>query len=105
MNIKLIRLSSGEDIIGDLSYQDPNDPDAITIENPCLVYIAQGTPGKGAQIGMTRWMPYADNKVFSIKKAFIVTDCDPVDDLRQQYDSVFGSGLIVPKKGLTLVDK
>jgi len=101
MNVKLLRLTTGEDLIADVTSQK----DFFTFENPCLVYVQQGQPGKGAQIGMTRWMPYAENKEFTMDSKFVVTMAEPVEELRQQYDSVFGSGLIIPKQGLTLVDK
>lgn len=102
MNIKLIRLSTGEDLIGDLKNLDGA---GATVENPCIVYLSQNPNGGPANLGMTRWMPYADNKEFLIDGKFVVTVADPAEELAKQYDGVFGVGLIVPKQGLTIVDK
>jgi hypothetical protein len=101
MNVKLIRLSTGEDLIGDVQ----DGAAGVTIENPCIVYLSQNPNGGPANLGMTRWMPYASNKEFLIDAKFVVTVAEPAEELAKQYDSVFGSGLILPKAGLTLVDK
>jgi hypothetical protein len=102
MNVKLIRLSTGEDMIGDLKN---NDAAGVLLENPCIVYLSQNpnNPGGPANLGMTRWMPYADNKEFLIDSKFVVTIADPVEELAKQYDGVFGSGLIVPSQKLEVV--
>jgi hypothetical protein len=100
MNIKLMRLSTGEDLIGDLKN---NDAAGVLIENPCIVYLSQNPEGGPANLGMTRWMPYADNKEFLIDAKFIVTIAEPVDELAKQYDGVFGAGLIVPSSKLEVV--
>ena len=88
-----MRLSTGEDLIGDLKNFDES---GALIENPCIVYLSQNPNGGPANLGMTRWMPYAENKEFLLDRQFIVTVADPVEDLAKQYDSVFGTGLILP---------
>ena len=110
MNVKLMRLSTGEDLIGDVtgtftSGEGGAVKHGITIENPCIVYLSQNpsNPGGPANLGMTRWMPYADNKSFEIDNKYIVTIAEPVEELAKQYDGVFGSGLIVPSQKLEVV--
>ena len=106
MNIKLMRLSTGEDLIGDVTgtftkNQGTGVKTGITVENPCIVYITQTQTG-GHNVGLTRWMPYADNKTFEIDDNFIVTIAEPAADLAKQYDQVFGSGIIVPQQGIEI---
>ena len=102
MNVKLLRLTTGEDLIGDLK---ASSEVGHTIENPCIVYLSQNpeNPNGPANLGMTRWMPYAENKEFLIDAKFVVTIAHPVEELAKQYDGVFGAGLILPKAGLSLV--
>lgn len=100
MNVKLMRLSTGEDLIGDLL---TNENGNVVVENPCIVYLSQNPNGGPANLGMTRWMPYAENKEFTLDSKYIVTIADPVEELAKQYDGVFGAGLILPKAGLSLV--
>lgn len=94
MNIKLVRLVTGEDILteivdsGELGYQ---------IKNPLIVYITppQG-PGQSASVGISQWIPYSADKEFVIKSDKVVVVCTPAEDLAKQYDQVFGLGLILP---------
>jgi hypothetical protein len=48
MNVKLMRLSTGEDLIGDLKN---NDAAGVTLENPCIVYLSQNPNGGPANLG------------------------------------------------------
>ena len=54
MNIKLLRLQTGEDLIGDVITQSDTE---VAIENPCMVYVRPNNTGSSASIGLTRWMP------------------------------------------------
>lgn len=98
MNIKLLRMSTGEDLIADLKNWDAA---GATVENPCIIYITQNQAG-GHNVGMTRWMPYTANKEFLLDSRFVVTIADPAEDLAKQYDQVFGSGIIVPSQQIAL---
>lgn len=98
MNIKLIRMSTGEDLIADLKNFDEA---GALVENPCIVYITQNQAG-GHNVGMTRWMPYASDAEFLLDRRFVVTIADPAEDLAKQYDQVFGAGLIVPSQKLEI---
>lgn len=98
MNIKLLRLSTGEDMIADLQNFDEG---GATVENPCIIYITQSQAG-GHNVGMTRWMPYAADKTFLIERRFVVTIAEPAEDLAKQYDQVFGAGLIIPSQNIAL---
>jgi hypothetical protein len=99
MNIKLIRLQTGEDLIADVVKEDA----ALTLENPCMVYVRP--QGNSASVGITRWLPYADTKQFTIDNKWIVVVTDPVEDLKNEYNKVFGSGLIVPPTQIAIADK
>ena len=93
MNIKIVRLTTGEDLLADVS--EAMDGSSITLENPCMLYMRPNDAGT-ATVGMTRWLPYSSDKTFVIPRSFVITACEPADDLRNQYNSVFGSGLVVP---------
>jgi hypothetical protein len=93
MNVKLIRLQTGEDLMGDVVI-DENDN--IVIENPCMVYVRPNSTNTGASIGLTRWLPYAASKTFTIESRWVVVLTDPADDLKAEYNSAFGSGIVVP---------
>jgi hypothetical protein len=91
MNIKLIRLQTGEDLIADVT----ENTDSITLENPCMVYVRPNQAGTGANIGLTPWLPYAEGKKQTIERRWVVLVTDPVTDLKNEYNSAFGSGIVV----------
>jgi len=85
MNIKVIRIVSGEELIGDW------DDEKSTITNPVImVPVAQD------KLGFSPWIPYVDEKEFPLKEQHIVTILTPDNKLQNEYNRVYGSGLIVP---------
>jgi hypothetical protein len=96
MNIKLIRLQTGEDLIADVVKEGA----ALTLENPCMVYVRQSQTGTSASIGITKWIPYSDSKQFTIDNKWIVIITEPAEDLKNEYNKAFGSGIVVAPAGL-----
>ena len=97
MNIKLMRLVTGEDIITEIVDEGPL---GTKINNPLIVYIRPTEVGVPT-VGMSQWIPYSSDKEFYIKADKIVVVSEPAADLRSQYDRVFGAGLIMPNQMLT----
>jgi hypothetical protein len=97
MNVKLIRLQTGEDLIGDVLTNENNQ---LVIENPCMVYVRPNSTGTGASIGLTRWMPYAEGKIFTIDSRWVVILTDAEADLKNEYNKAFGSGIVVAPASL-----
>ena len=97
MNIKLLRLVTGEDVLteildsGDIAYK---------IKNPLIVYIRPTETGVPT-VGMSQWIPYSADKEFTVKHDKIVVTSNPAEDLRTQYDRVYGAGIIMPSTTLT----
>ena len=85
MNIKAVRLVSGEELIGDW-----NDEKYI-ITNPVVML-----PVGKDQLGFSPWVPYVDEKEIHLKEQHIITVLTPDKKLQNEYNRVYGSGLIVP---------
>ena len=85
MNIKSVRLVSGEELIGDW-----NDEKYI-ITNPVIML-----PVGKDQLGFSPWIPYVDEKEIHLKEQHIITVLTPDKKLQNEYNRVYGSGLIVP---------
>ena len=88
MNIQLVRLNSGEEILCNLEKVDMN----YFLKKP-LILIPTGETG---QIGFMSWMPYAktDDGV-KISDDFVAFIVDPDDQLTAEYTS-HTSRVIVP---------
>jgi len=95
MTIKLIRMSSGEDVI--TTVIDEVD-DAIHIKNAIVV-----VPTGNNQLGFAPWSPVInpDVEFIEVFKRFIVYVSEPSANIIEQYNSIFNK-VIVPEKKIIL---
>ena len=96
MNIKLVRLISGEDIVCELT----EEVDYIVITNPLMLYMQPGQQSAQPKVGLVPWMHYSQDKDFTISTDKVIVISEPVEELSRQYDSIYGAGLILPKSTL-----
>jgi len=90
--VKIVRLTSGEELIA----KTEETKTTITLKKPAILIPA----GKD-QLAFGQWLPYADIKDgIEISKDYVVFVVAPMDEMAQQYDQAFGSGLIVPKNDI-----
>ena len=95
MNVKLLRLKSGEDIIADVTLVDTED--TIKLENPAMLMPIPGhAHGGQVSMGFGPWAPFSDDKNFEIPRDWLVYISTPNMDLLNQYNQMFGSGIVVP---------
>ena len=94
MNVKLLRLKSGEDIIADVTLVDTED--TIKLENPAILMPMGDPKGGQMQMGFGPWAPFSDQKEFEIPRDWLVFISTPGKDLLNQYNTMFGSGIVVP---------
>ena len=91
MNVKLIRMWSGEDVVADLIKEDK---DVIVIANSIVAI-----PAQQGQIGFAPWSPLVDkNATLKVTRKYVVYIEDPQDDLVEQYNQMFGNIATPPKK-------
>ena len=94
MNVKLLRLKSGEDVIADVTLVDTED--TIKLENPAILMPMGDPKGGHMQMGFGPWAPFSDQKEFEIPRDWLVFISTPGKDLLNQYNSMFGSGIVLP---------
>ena len=88
--MKLVRLSSGEEIIGNVEVHRDN---SVTITDGYSLIPA----GEG-KIGFMPFMAYTKAKLgITIAERFVVFIVDPADELVEQIKSM-NSGIVVPPK-------
>ena len=99
MNVKLIRMWSGEDVIADL-IDDKSDmgEDVIVIQNPIVA-----VPAGNGQLGFAPWSPLLKGKgeELEITKKYIVYIADTQEQIEEQYQEMF-SVIKAPSKKLVL---
>ena len=87
MKIKVLKLITGEEIITQLKSEDEN---TIVIVDPQKFIMSQ------EGVGSMPLMPMSNDKEYSISKNHILLISEPDDDIKNVYNSKFGSGVIVP---------
>jgi len=95
MNVKLIRMWSGEDVVADLK---DNLTDIIVIENPIVAI-----PAGNGQMGFAPWSPLlkGKNEELEVNKKYVVYIADAQEQIIEQYESMF-SVIQTPNKKLVL---
>lgn len=93
MNVKLIRMWSGEDVVADLVNQDD---DQIVITNPIVAI-----PAGNGQMGFAPWSPILKGKgeEVSVTKRYVVYIAEAQEQIVEQYEEMF-SILKTPSKKL-----
>jgi len=93
--IRLYRLTTGEDMIGTPITENENDT-YQGIKKPFVLIPMQGQPGKPMQIGFHPYIPYTKDEVVNVKKANIVAETTPDDNMVAAYQQNTGQ-LVTPK--------
>lgn len=87
--IKVLKLTTGEEIIGDVT-----GGDTVTIKEPCILQMVPSKSNPGA--AMMALMPYVahiKNSILDISLEHIVWEGEPIEELYNQYNSIFGTGI------------
>jgi len=96
MNVKLIRMWSGEDVIADLV---GDLMDSIVIRNPIVAI-----PAGNGQMGFAPWSPLLKGKdeEIEIKKTYVVYIAETQEQIVEQYSQMFSKIATPPSKKLIL---
>ncbi len=90
--ISIIKLVSGEEIIAVLSISD----DIFSLKNPAVVIIQTESNGKSS-VGLADYLMLAEKKEISILAKNVLCTYMPNTDIKNAYNSMFGSGLVIAK--------
>lgn len=95
-NIKIVRIITGEDIIGDFSQGNGE----VVVKKPYIIYPTSAPkPGESIKFGMFTYIPYAETEEIKFKDDKIITVVEPKQDLLASYEQsvskiLTGPGLI-----------
>lgn len=95
MNIKILKLITGEEIIGEVAFEDET---LITLKNPLAIVIRPSQDG--FTFGFMPWCSLIEGeRLVSIGLSNVVTMGNPTDEVKNTYSSMFG-GIVTPPKQL-----
>ena len=94
MAIKVIRLISGEELMGHVETKDGG----YFVKNVCQIVTSYAdTTSATARDGLAPFMPYTKSSDgIDLGKAYVGFIVEPVNELINEYNKVFGSGLVLP---------
>ena len=93
MAVKLLRLKSGEDIVTDVKKENA---EFTTVNVPAML-VPMGGQGQQMQMALAPWLPFSDDKEFTFPTDWILITSEPAQDIVNNYNQMFGSGIVVPK--------
>ena len=93
MNVKLIKMASGEDVVAELIRLEGREN--VVINNPIVM-----VPQRDGQVGFAPWSPFLSDDVneLSIKASYVVYISDPKPGVIDNYTQIF-SPIITPGQG------
>ena len=100
--VKLFRLSTGEDLIGQ-KLEESNDT-LTHIKNAFVIVPMQSKPGGPMSLALTPYIPYAEGDIIILKTANIITETQPKLDITNSYNQHLGTGIVQLKKPKLIID-
>lgn len=90
MDIKLIKFVSGEEIIADIA---SSTSDAKII-NDAVTLVYRPQEGGKMTVGFAPFMAYAEGQI-ALYNISILAISDPQEDLKNEFNRLFGSGIVI----------
>ena len=92
MSLYIVRLITGEDLIGELEISKTKDLEhKYKLTNVGIVQLVPTKDGVG--VSLYPYAPYADQSEFIFKEDHVMTTYKPSVDLQNNYSRMFGSGI------------
>lgn len=101
-DIKLLRLTTGEDVVAEVTNQEYTDnvKTVTRIKKPFVLIPMAQNPGTSqeSKLYFSPFIPFAENEEFDIKEENIITVNEPKTDIRDNYLNYVGAIVPVEKK-------
>ena len=91
----MLRLLNGDEIVGKVGVVG----NMIKVVKPAAVMLQPGAAGK-ANMALVDFIPMAKNKEIILDPRNVMFTYEPDDQIEAAYNQNFGSGLVLPKKGI-----
>lgn len=99
--ILLTKLISGEEILSDTEVVHADGVPVCLLKQPCQVIMMPTERGMSVQL--VPWMPYAKDHTVPIAADMLMTQIEVEQNLINQYNSAYGSGIQIPDNKIQLV--
>ena len=97
-NVKIVRLMTGEELIGAVSTSPDGDVVVKDVAQVQMVPLQNGN----VTVAMMPFAPYAEDEQFTLNKEHVTMLYRPSVELLNKYNSMFGSGIQLVSSGSIL---
>ena len=94
--IKILRLSTGEDVIAKV---DEGSGETVELKNPFVIIPQQAAPGQPVQLMMSLYNAYGKKDTVTLSKDKIIFMSEPKDEILKSYEANT-SKILTPKSSL-----
>ena len=99
LNVKLIRLLNGEELMAEVVSSNDSK---VTIKDAIrVVVMPQRDPKASPSIGFAPWLEFSEDKQVELDKSHVLFVVTPIKEFVNQYNSLFG-GIVTPTTKLIL---
>ena len=93
-NIKLLRLTTGEEIVGEVQESASG---THAIKNPCAIGLIPTQTGQ-VTLNMQPWLLFSDTKSVTIKDSHVLFTTGVDIKILNKYNEIFGSGIVIAQQ-------
>ena len=91
-NVKIVRLSTGEEILGEITSDSGT---VVTLKNPVRVVVIPTSDQNNPKVGFAPFSQWTEDKELTLNKNHVTYIATPINEFMNQYKTMFG-GLVVP---------
>jgi hypothetical protein len=99
MSIKIIKLVTGEELIGELVTSQHNLDGSVDYELKDVAIVQMVPTQTGLGLSLFPFAPYTEDKTHIFKGRHVIIAMDPGVDLINNYNKMFGSGIQIASAG------
>ena len=96
-NIQVVKLTTGEDIIGDVTESEIDGRGFLVINKPAIIMMMP-KPGSDTDfgVGLAPYAPFSKEHKVPVFPQHVVSIYDPGKDILNAYNEKYGSGIVTP---------
>jgi len=98
MAVKIVKFMTGEEVVGDCTKRGSR----IFMEKPCAIVLinSKSTPDQHS-MALIPYAAYTKDHKIEIEKRHVVWEADLEDDVLNQYNRLFGTGIQIVNNSLS----
>jgi hypothetical protein len=93
-DVLIVRLFTGEEILGEVTFEDSSSH--VVIKHPTRIQAAPNPNTGNVDVHLAPLLPLAQEKEIKLRMDAIAFYYTPVVDIRNQFSTLFGSGILLP---------